>query len=546
MASARETKYIFFTGGVVSSLGKGLTAASIGAILEARGLRVTILKTDPYLNVDPGTMNPFQHGEVYVTDDGAETDLDLGHYERFLSTSTSQRNNFTTGIVYRSVIERERAGGYLGATVQVIPHITNEIKERIYAAAEGVDILLCEVGGTVGDIEGQPYLEAIRQIRLEKGIQNTVFVHLTLLPWLGTAGELKTKPTQHSVATLRTIGIQADIIICRSVKPIDSEAKRKISLFCNVTPDRVLSAPDVDHIYELPLVLHAEGMDARIIEQLNIWSRDPDLSHWERVVRGLKSPGTDEVVIGMVGKYVQLADSYKSLNEALVHGGIANDVKVRVVHIDSEEIEKNPELNWHEGLDGVLVPGGFGSRGVEGKIQAVKWARENEVPYFGICFGMHMAVIDYARHVAGMERANTTEVDEGTPHPVIFLMPEQRDVTDKGATMRLGAYACDLVPGSLARDAYGTDKISERHRHRYEFNPDLGDALAKKGLKITGRNPDRDLVEIVELEEHPWFLACQFHPEFKSKPHACHPLFQSFIAGCRDQKQVRTKTSKTS
>jgi len=533
MASARETKYIFFTGGVVSSLGKGLTAASVGAILEARGLRVTILKTDPYLNVDPGTMNPFQHGEVYVTDDGAETDLDLGHYERFLSTTTSQRNNFTTGMVYRSVIERERAGGYLGATVQVIPHITNEIKERIYAAAEGVDILLCEVGGTVGDIEGQPFLEAIRQIRLEKGAQNTVFVHLTLLPWLGTAGELKTKPTQHSVATLRTIGIQADIIICRSVKPIDTEAKRKISLFCNVTPDRVLSAPDVDNIYELPLHLHAEGMDDVVVEQLNIWSREPDLSRWKKIVRSLKSPGTDEVVIGMVGKYVQLTDSYKSLNEALVHGGMVNRVKVSVRHIDSEEIEKDPEAPWHEGLDGVLVPGGFGSRGVEGKIRAVKWARENKVPYFGICFGMHMAVIDFARHMAGMEGANTTEVDEASPYPVIFLMPEQRDVTDKGATMRLGAYSCNLARGSLAHDAYAADLVSERHRHRYEFNPDLEEALVSKGLKITGRNPDRDLVEIVELEDHPWFLACQFHPEFKSKPHTCHPLFKSFIAACR-------------
>ncbi|MFH1532383.1 MAG: CTP synthase [Pseudomonadota bacterium] len=544
MASARETKYIFFTGGVVSSLGKGLTAASIGAILEARGLRVTILKTDPYLNVDPGTMNPFQHGEVFVTDDGAETDLDLGHYERFLSTPTSQRNNFTTGTVYRAVIERERAGGYLGATVQVIPHITNEIKDRIYAAAEGVDVLLVEVGGTVGDIEGQPFLEAIRQIRLELGPQNTMFIHLTLLPWLGTAGELKTKPTQHSVAALRMIGIQADIIICRSVKPIDNEAKRKISLFCNVTPDRVLSAPDVDHIYELPLHLNAEGVDARIIEQLNIWSREPDLSRWEKVVRSLKSPTAEEITIGMVGKYVQLVDSYKSLNEALVHGGIANDVKVLVRHIDSEEIEKNPDLPWYEGLDGVLVPGGFGSRGVEGKIQAVKWARENKVPYFGICLGMHMAVIDYARHVAGMDGANSIEVNERSPYPVIFLMPEQENVTDKGATMRLGAYACALVPGSLAHKAYGTKRISERHRHRYEFNPDLGERLAKAGLKVTGRNPERDLVEIVELEDHPWFLACQFHPEFKSKPHACHPLFQSYIAACRDLKHARPRAAR--
>ena len=538
--ASRETKYIFFTGGVVSSLGKGLTAASIGAILEARGLRVTILKTDPYLNVDPGTMNPFQHGEVFVTNDGAETDLDLGHYERFLSTSTSQRNNFTTGMVYSSVIERERAGGYLGATVQVIPHITNEIKERIYRASEGVDVLLVEVGGTVGDIEGLPYLEAIRQIRLEKGPSNTLFIHLTLLPWLPTAGELKTKPTQHSVAALRQIGIQADIIVCRSEKPIDSEARRKISLFCNVTPDRVLAAYDVENIYELPLVLHAEGIDARIIEQLNIWSRDPDLSRWEEVVQSLRRPGRDEIVIGMVGKYVQLVDAYKSLNEALVHGGIANDVKVRVRHIDSEEIEQAPDEPWYEGIDGVLVPGGFGSRGVEGKIRAVKWARENKVPYFGICFGMHMAVIEFARHIAGMDSANTTEVDEATPAPVIFLMPEQRDITDKGATMRLGAYACDLTRGSLAHKAYQANKISERHRHRYEFNPDLEAALKEKGLKITGRNPDRDLVEIIELDDHPWFLACQFHPEFKSKPHTCHPLFKSFIAAAAAQKSKKT------
>ncbi|MBM4371009.1 MAG: CTP synthase [Deltaproteobacteria bacterium] len=536
MSSSRETKYIFFTGGVVSSLGKGLTAASIGALLEARGLRVTILKTDPYINVDPGTMNPFQHGEVFVTDDGAETDLDLGHYERFLSLSTRQRNNFTTGAVYRSVIERERAGGYLGATVQVIPHITNEIKERIYACAEGVDVLMVEVGGTVGDIEGLPFLEAIRQIRLEKGPLNTLFIHLTLLPWLGTAGELKTKPTQHSVAALRQIGIQADIIICRSVRAIDGDARRKISLFCNVTPDRVMAAPDVEHIYQLPLLLHAEGVDARITEQLNIWSREPDLSRWEEVIRRLREP-SDEVVVGMVGKYVQLVDSYKSLNEALVHGGIANSCRVVIRHIDSEELERNPGGPWHEGLHGVLVPGGFGSRGVEGKIRAVAHAREHGLPYFGICFGMHMAVIDFARHVAGMSSANTTEVDASTPTPVICLMPEQRNVHAMGGTMRLGAYTCDIEPGSLAHRAYGSTRISERHRHRYEFNPELEADLREKGLRISGRNPDRNLVEIVELPDHPWFLACQFHPEFRSRPLACHPLFSSFVAACLRRKR---------
>src|SRR5215831_13919898 len=531
--TVKQTKFIFVTGGVVSSLGKGLASASIGSLLETRGLKLTIQKLDPYLNVDPGTMNPMQHGEVFVTDDGAETDLDLGHYERFISQRMTKLNNATSGQIYQTVIQKERRGEYLGGTVQVIPHVTDEIKARILDCAKGQDVLIVEVGGTVGDIESLPFLEAIRQLRLEVGATNAVSVHVTLVPYIGAAGELKTKPTQHSVMKLREIGIQPEILLCRSERALEPTMKKKIAMFTNVAADAVFSAEDVDCIYEVPIRFHSEGVDDKIAELLNIWSRAPELTGWERVVHRLKSPQA-EVDIGLVGKYVDLVESYKSLNEALIHGGIGNDCRVNVHHVDSEEIERrgpaallgNPSLP----MDGVLVAPGFGSRGIQGKIDAVRYAREEGVPFFGICLGLQMAVIEFARHVAGLKGANSTEMDPSTPYPVVDLMPEQRQVTEKGATMRLGSYPCALAPGSKAAAAYGASEISERHRHRYEVNNDFREALTGHGMLISGASPDRRLVEMIELPQHPYFVGCQFHPEFKSRPQAPHPLFQSFIA----------------
>jgi len=534
-----KTKFIFITGGVLSSLGKGLASAAIGALLESRGLTVTIQKLDPYINVDPGTMNPFQHGEVYVTDDGAETDLDLGHYERFTHAKLNRDNNFTTGKIYHSVITKERRGDYLGGTVQVIPHITDEIKRSIKLVANSVDIVIVEIGGTVGDIESLPFLEAIRQFRADVGKENALYIHLTLVPYIGTAGEVKTKPTQHSVKELRSIGIQPDILLCRTNKYLPKEIKSKIALFCNVTEDEVFTAKDVECIYEVPLVFNKEGLDQKIVEKLNIWTRAPRLDHWEEIVRSLKEP-TSSVTIAIVGKYVDLTESYKSLNEALRHGGIPNDCRVNLKFVDSEKIEKNNCKEMLEDIDGILVPGGFGSRGIDGKICAAKYAREEKIPYFGICLGMQIAVIEFARNAAAMAGAHSQEFDKNTPYPVIYLMTEwyddktgtvqRRDVTsDKGGTMRLGAYPCMIKEGTLAHKAYGIPDISERHRHRYEFNNAFIDRLEEKGLVISGTSPDGELVEIVEIKDHPWYLGCQFHPEFKSSPMDPHPLFREFI-----------------
>jgi CTP synthase len=534
-----KTKFIFITGGVLSSLGKGLASAAIGALLESRGLTVTIQKLDPYINVDPGTMNPFQHGEVYVTDDGAETDLDLGHYERFTHAKLNRDNNFTTGKIYHSVITKERRGDYLGGTVQVIPHITDEIKRSIKLVANSVDIVIVEIGGTVGDIESLPFLEAIRQFRADVGKENALYIHLTLVPYIGTAGEVKTKPTQHSVKELRSIGIQPDILLCRTNKYLPKEIKSKIALFCNVTEDEVFTAKDVECIYEVPLVFNKEGLDQKIVEKLNIWTRAPRLDHWEEIVRSLKDP-TSSVTIAIVGKYVDLTESYKSLNEALCHGGIPNDCRITLKFVDSEKIEKNNCKEMLENIDGILVPGGFGSRGIEGKICAAKYAREEKIPYFGICLGMQIAVIEFARNAAAMAGAHSQEFDKNTPYPVIYLMTEwyddktgtvqRRDITsDKGGTMRLGAYPCKIKEDTLAHKAYGISDISERHRHRYEFNNAFIDRLEEKGLVISGTSPDGELVEIVEIKDHPWYLGCQFHPEFKSSPMDPHPLFREFI-----------------
>ena len=537
MANAR-TKYIFVTGGVLSSLGKGLAAASMGALLESRGLKVTFLKFDPYINVDPGTMNPFQHGEVYVTDDGAETDLDLGHYERYTNVKTSKKNNFTTGQIYDSVISKERKGDYLGGTVQVIPHITDEIKGRIFDLGKDVDIVIVEVGGTVGDIESLPFLEAIRQIRNEQGRENTLYIHLTLVPYIETAGELKTKPTQHSVKELREIGIQPDILLCRTDRFLTPEIKSKIALFCNVEKDAVITAKNVETVYEVPLVFHQEGLDEKIVEKLNIWTGRPNLRGWERIVKKVKHPRL-ETTIAVVGKYVSLVESYKSLTEALTHAGIANDAKVHLKYVDSEHVDKEGCDPFLKGANGILVPGGFGTRGIEGKIKAIQYAREKRVPYFGICLGMQCAVIEISRHCAGLKGANSTEFDLHTPHPVIYMMEEwvdqeqtlQRRSTDtpKGGTMRLGLYPCRIEDRSLAFQAYNKKLIVERHRHRYEFNNVYLDPLGKAGLVFSGLSPDKGLVEIVELKDHPWFVGCQFHPEFKSKPTDPHPLFRDFI-----------------
>jgi CTP synthase len=536
-----RTKFIFVTGGVLSSLGKGLTAASTGALLESRGLTVTLQKLDPYINVDPGTMNPFQHGEVFVLDDGAETDLDLGHYERFTSARLSRRNNFTTGQIYHSVITKERRGDYLGGTVQVIPHITDEIKRNILAISDDADVAIIEIGGTVGDIESLPFLEAIRQLRSDLGRQNSIYIHVTLVPFIKTSEELKTKPTQHSVMKLREIGIQPDILICRTEQFLPREIKAKIALFCNVEKDAVITAKDVESIYEVPLFFHQEGLDEKVVQLLNIWTRSPRLEKWEEIVQAIKNP-RGSVDIAIVGKYVNLKDSYKSLNEALVHGGIANRLKVNLRHVDSEVLEQEGADPWLKEADGILVPGGFGQRGIEGKILAVKYAREMRIPFLGICLGMQLAVVEFARHVCGWERANSTEFNLETPYPVIALMAGQRSVQEKGGTMRLGAYPAVLREDSLAHQAYGELEISERHRHRYELNNDFRDRLEEKGILFSGISPDGRLVEISELPGHPWFLGCQFHPELKSRPHACHPLFREFIhASFREKRKKRRK-----
>jgi CTP synthase len=553
--NGKDAKYIFVTGGVLSSLGKGLASASIGALLESRGLTVTLQKLDPYINVDPGTMNPFQHGEVFVTDDGAETDLDLGHYERFTHARLGHINNFTTGKIYHSVITKERRGDYLGGTVQVIPHITDEIKDSIRLAAKDVDVAIIEIGGTTGDIESLPFLEAIRQFKAEAGKENVLYIHLTLVPFIGTAGELKTKPTQHSVKELRSIGIQPDILLCRTDRYLSKEIKAKIALFCNVGTDAVITAKDVDCIYEVPMIFHKEGLDNRIVEMLNIWTRAPRLENWEQLIHRLKHPEY-EVTIAIVGKYVDLTESYKSLNEALIHGGIPNRCRVNLRFVDSETINEGNCTQSFERIDGILVPGGFGSRGIEGKICAAGYARRNNIPYFGICLGMQIAVVEFARNVACLPSAHSSEIDCATPYPVIYLMTEwydeqsktiQRrdDQSDKGGTMRLGAYPCHLVKETLAYAAYGEEKISERHRHRYEFNNQLRSRLEEYGLVISGTSPQGDLVEIVELRNHPWFLGCQFHPEFKSRPMNPHPLFKEFIKAALTKSGYR-KNSKSS
>ncbi len=524
-----STKYIFVTGGVVSSLGKGLAASSIGALLEARGLKVTLQKLDPYINIDPGTMSPFQHGEVYVLDDGAETDLDLGHYERFTSNRLSRASNWTTGRIYQAVIDKERRGDYLGKTIQVIPHITDEIKSAIKAITGDNDVVIVEIGGTVGDIESLPFLEAIRQLGNEVGRENAVFVHLTLVPYIAAAGELKTKPTQHSVKELLGLGIQPDILLCRSEKPLSGEIKNKIALFCNVQQEAVITAQDVPTIYEVPLVFAAQGLDERIVKLLHLDTSERDLSRWENLVDTIKNP-QGEVTIGMVGKYVELTDSYKSLNEALTHGGVANKLKVRIRFIESEALLTSED--WRDelaDLDAILVPGGFGKRGIAGMLRAIQYAREEGTPFFGICLGMQCATIEYARHVCGLEGADSTEFDNDTPYPVIFKLRDLVNVEEMGGTMRLGAWPCKLEDGSLAQRIYGASEISERHRHRYEFNPAFETRLSQSGLLFSGKSPDGKFVEVVELPSHPWFLGCQFHPELKSRPLSPHPLFESFI-----------------
>ncbi len=533
-----QTKYVFITGGVISSLGKGLTAAALGALMENRGLRVTFMKLDPYINVDPGTMSPFQHGEVFVTDDGAETDLDLGHYERFTSARMSSHNNFTTGQIYDTVISKERRGEYLGKTVQVIPHITDEIKGRVLEATKNVDIAFIEIGGTVGDIESLPFLEAIRQLRLELGTQNAVNIHVTLVPYINVAGELKTKPTQHSVKALREIGIQPDILVCRAEQEIDEETKKKIALFCNVAADSVITARDAETIYEVPLLMWQQGADQILSEKLNIWSRASDLQDWKRIVERIKEP-RHEVEIAVVGKYVDLTDSYKSLNEALLHGGIANNARVKLRFVDSEELDGSTFEKELDGVDGVLVPGGFGERGIEGKILAIRYARENGIPYFGICLGMQLMAIEYARNVCKLEGANSVEFNEQAKHPVIAYMADQSAKVDKGGSMRLGAYPCALAEGSKAREIYGAEEISERHRHRLEFNNEYREKLTEGGMLISGVSPDGKLVEMLELPDHPWYVGCQFHPEFKSRPTAAHPLFRSYIAAAIERAKSR-------
>ena len=551
---SRPTKFIFVTGGVASSLGKGLSVACIGALLEARGLKVTAIKLDPYINVDPGTMSPFQHGEVFVTDDGAETDLDLGHYERFIGATMSHSNNFTAGKVYETVIANERRGDYLGGTVQVIPHITDEIKKRIFEGAKGSDICIVEVGGTVGDIESLPFLEAIRQMRLDVGSHNTLYIHLTLVPYIAVANEFKTKPTQHSVKELTGFGIVPSIIICRSEFALDQKLKNKISLFCNVSPQCVINANDVKSIYELPLQFHEEGLDQQIVEHLNIWTGSPNLTEWRKIVDSMSNPSKGEILIAMVGKYVDLTESYKSLTEALYHGGVANNCKVKIAYVDSEEIEK---LGVEEAIfattkdrvpDAILIPGGFGVRGSEGKIAAAKYAREEKIPYLGICLGLQIATIEFARNCAGIPLATSREFDENAKDPVIDIMEEQKKVYTKGASMRLGAYPCKLAEGSLAKKVYGnwvnSDSnnsdcvISERHRHRFEVNNFYLPKLKDAGLRFSGMSPKGDLVEMIEIPDHPWFVAVQFHPEFKSTPRNPHPLFSNFVHAALVQRDL--------
>lgn len=533
---SKQTKYLFVTGGVVSSLGKGLASASIGALLEARGLKVAIQKLDPYINVDPGTMNPLQHGEVFVTEDGAETDMDLGHYERFISVQMSRRNNFTTGQVYESVIRKERKGEYLGATVQVIPHITDEIKGNIVACAEGLDVLIVEVGGTVGDIESLPFLEAIRQLRHEVGTGNSVAMHLTLVPYIAAAGELKTKPTQHSVQKLREIGISPDMLLCRCDRPIPEGQKHKIALFSNVPQDAVFTSQDVSTVYALPQHLHQQGLDDKLCELLNIWSRAPSLDEWHRIVERVTKPA-HEVTIGIVGKYVDLVESYKSLHEALIHGGIAHNCRVKQRYIDAEEVEQKGAAHFLTDVDAILVPGGFGKRGVEGKIAAVNYAREKQLPFFGICLGMQIAVIEYARNVLGLRDANSLEFDEKSPHLVVDLMIDQRNVENLGGTMRLGQYPAKLKSGTIAHKIYGSELISERHRHRFEVSNAYREQLDQAGLTLSALSPDGHLVEMVEIPGHPYFVGCQFHPEFKSRPMDPHPLFREFVGAALLHKQ---------
>ena len=538
-----KTKYIFVTGGVVSSLGKGIASASIGALLEARGLTITLLKLDPYINVDPGTMSPFQHGEVFVTDDGAETDLDLGHYERFTTARMSRKNNYTTGQIYDTVITKERRGDYLGGTVQVIPHVTDEIKSKILGLSDEIDVAIVEIGGTVGDIESLPFMEAIRQLRFDLGRENVMYVHLTLVPYISCAGELKTKPTQHSVNKLREIGIQPDVLICRTDRPIDQSLKSKIALFCNVDKDAVISAIDVASVYEVPLIFRQEGLDEKISKTLNIWARSPKLDEWERIAKKLHSLA-HEVRIGIAGKYVNVQDSYKSLHEALIHGGLSNNSSVSFKYIDSEDIEKKGAEALLSDCDAVLVPGGFGDRGIEGKISAIRYAREKKKPFLGICLGMQLSVVEIARDMAGLSGANSAEFDPNTPYPVIHIMESQKGIDKKGGTMRLGAYPCVIKKGSKANKIYGTLDISERHRHRYEVNTKFRPKLEKAGLVFSGQSPDGALMEIIEYPNHPWFVGCQFHPEFKSRPVSPHPLFRDFVRAALHEKMAPKKGKK--
>ena len=544
-----NTRFVFITGGVVSSLGKGIAAASLAALLEARGLKVTLLKLDPYINVDPGTMSPFQHGEVFVTEDGAETDLDLGHYERFVRTRMSQSNNYTTGRIYLNVIQKERRGDYLGGTVQVIPHITDEIKRCIIEGADDADIAMVEIGGTVGDIEGQPFLEAIRQMRVELGTERVMFIHLTLVPYIGTVGEIKTKPTQHSVKELRSIGIQPDVLLCRTDRPLPENERRKMALFTNVEESAIISALDVDNIYKIPRLYYEQGLDEIVARKFDLQVPTADLSEWDAVIEAMENP-RNQVNIAMVGKYIDLADSYKSLSEALVHAGIHTRTTINIRYVDSEDIERNgPECLT--GMDAILVPGGFGNRGIEGKIAAVRYARENKIPYLGLCLGMQVAVVEFARNVAGLENANSTEFDPDTPHPVIALITEWLDAggrvehrdqdSDLGGTMRLGGQICRLLPDSRVYDLYGKDEVMERHRHRYEFNNKYRTQLEQAGLRIAGISVDERLVEIIEIDSHPWFVACQFHPEFTSTPRDGHPLFSGFVEAAVGYKQSKQK-----
>jgi len=539
------TKFIFVTGGVLSALGKGIAASSIGMLLENHGYKITLQKFDPYLNVDPGTMSPFQHGEVYVTDDGAETDLDLGHYERFTSTRTTKAHNWTAGKIYESVLKKERKGEFLGKTVQVIPHVTDEIKNAFYAAADDNDVVIVEIGGTVGDIEGLPFLEATRQMRLSLGSQNVLFIHLTLVPFIKTSGELKTKPTQHSVRELRAIGIQPDIVLCRTDRFLDEDIKAKISLFTNVPLEAVITAKDVDNIYEVPLVFSRQNLDGIILDRIKLPYRRRKLARWKNMIERMKNP-RDGVNIHLIGKYAGLQDSYMSLNQALYHAGTAHQLKVNISWVEAEEVENSKPEVLLKDADGILVPGGFGVRGIEGKIKAVSHARENDIPFFGICLGMQCATVEYARNIAGLQEANSTEFSPNTPHKIFFKWRELKGVKDLGGTMRLGQYQCRLKKDSLAAGAYAKLKINERHRHRYEFNPEYEEILADAGLVISGKNPEHQLVEIVEIKNHPWFLGCQFHPEFKSRPLQPHPLFKSFIGASYEYRLQRNKRQRRS